>query len=192
MRVIAGTLRGRLLAAPRGMSTRPITDRVKETLFNILGHRFGQPGGLPACDVLDAFAGTGGLGIEALSRGARTCVFVEHDRRALHCLRANIRALGLDACCTVLTDNAWTMRPPQTPEGFGLVVVDPPYRDSADPLRVADLLERLAPRLAPDGLIVLRQETMATFPVQELRAIRCTDERTIGHMRLLFLGLGPA
>jgi len=191
MRVIAGTHRGRLLAAPPGTSTRPITDRVKETLFNILGHRLAQPGDVPACDVLDVFAGTGGLGIEALSRGARTCVFVEHDRRALGCLRANIRTLGLSDCCTVLTDNAWTMRAPTAPASFGLIFIDPPYRDSADPLGVNDLLERLATALAPDGLIVLRQEMAASAPLPQSPMLRCTDERTIGHMRLLFFAPRP-
>ncbi len=195
MRVIAGMFRGRRLDAPEGMMTRPITDRVKETLFNILGHRFTQPGGLPDFAVLDVFAGTGGLGIEALSRGARSCVFVERDRRALRSLHQNIRRLRIDEICTVLSENAWTMRPPAAPEGFGLVFVDPPYRDSEDPLRVVDLLERLAPALSAEGLIVYRQEARSrdvhvarTPPVQELRGLRCLDERRIGSMKLVFLG----
>ncbi len=185
MRVIAGNHRGRPLVAPQGMSTRPITDRAKETLFNILGNRFAQPGQLPACDVLDLFAGTGGLGIEALSRGARSCIFVERDRRALQCLRANLQTLGLAAQSTVLTDNAWTMRPPPSPAGFSLIFVDPPYRDADDPLRLADLLMRLAGVLAPGGLIVLRLETASPPALPELAPLACTDERSIGRMRLL-------
>ena len=187
MRVIAGTHRGRCLTAPPGMNTRPMTDRVKETLFNILGHRFAEPGGLPPFDVLDLFAGTGGLGLEALSRGGRTCVFVEHDRRVLPCLRANIRALGLDAACTLLTDNAWTMRVPTVANDFGLIFVDPPFRDSEDPLRVADLLERFGAVLAPAGLMIFRQESSATFPTQPLRGLCGVDERSIGRTRLRFL-----
>ena len=112
MRVIAGRFRGRTLDAPPGQSTRPITDRAKETLFNVLGHRFALPGCLPGFVVLDVFAGTGSLGLEALSRGAAACTFVEQDRRALRYLRQNIARLGADGACTVLTDNAWTMRPP--------------------------------------------------------------------------------
>jgi 16S rRNA (guanine966-N2)-methyltransferase len=189
MRVIAGRFRGRSLAAPPGRTTRPITDRVKETLFNIVGHRSGTPGRLPDIDVLDVFAGTGGLGLEAVSRGARACTFVERDRRALRALRENLQKLGLTDTCPVLTDNAWTMRPPQCPAGFGLAFADPPYRAAADdPLRVVDLLERLAPALSSEGLFVFRHEKKAPpIPLDELHALRCADERVFGTMRLLFL-----
>ena len=187
MRVIAGRFRGRLLEPPAGMKTRPITDSVKETLFNILGHRFGSVGGLPCFDVLDVFAGTGSLGIEALSRGARSCVFVERDRAALRGLRTNLERIGLQDSSTVLADNAWSLRPPAVPDGFGLVFVDPPYRDSADPLRMIDLLERLRPGVGPEGLLVLRQEKRYPLPVAELRTLVCVDERTCARMRLLFL-----
>lgn len=187
MRVIGGTFRGRALESPRGLATRPITDRVKETLFNILGHRLATPGGLPAVDVLDVFAGTGGLGIEALSRGARSCVFVERDRRALRSLRENLRCLELERIGTLLADNAWTMRPPRVPGGFGLVFVDPPYRDAADPLRVLDLLERLSPSVAAQGLVVFRHESSAALTWHELRSLRPADERAFRRMRLVFL-----
>ncbi len=188
MRVIAGTFRGRSLEAPPGAGTRPITDRVKETLFNILGHRLAVPGQLPDVHVLDLFAGPGSLGIEALSRGARTCTFVERDREALRCLRQNIQHLDLQEVCTLLTDNAWTLRPQQLAAGFGLIFVDPPYRDAQDPRRVLDLLERLAPSLAPGGLIVFRCSTRApALPPGGLGALRPVDERTVGRMRLVFL-----
>lgn len=188
MRVIAGKFRGRLLTPPEGRGTRPITDRVKETLFNILGHRCGTPGYLPDFEVLDVFAGTGGLGIEALSRGARRCTFVERERRALRVLRDNLTALDLGAAAPVLADNAWTMRPPPVPGGYGLMFVDPPYRDSADLLRAADLLERLAPALAADGVLVFRYEAAGTpFPFDALRSLRRVDERRCGHMCLVLL-----
>ncbi len=188
MRVVAGAFRGRMLTAPAGLETRPITDRVKESLFNILGHRYGTPGGLPAFEVLDIFAGTGSLGIEALSRGARACVFVERDRRALGALRANVRQFGLGDHSTILTDNAWTMRPPESEKGFGLVFVDPPYRDATDPPRVIDLLERLAPGVAAAGTVVFRHEaTSPPLPAEELRGLRCVDERVFRQMRLIFL-----
>jgi len=190
VRVIAGRFRGRTLDAPPGQSTRPITDRAKETLFNVLGHRFALPGCLPGFVVLDVFAGTGSLGLEALSRGAAACTFVEQDRRALRYLRQNIARLGADGACTVLTDNAWTMRPPQCAGGFGLVFVDPPYRDATDPLTILDLLERLAPSLAPDGLLVFRHEARAPAPpAGAWRTLRCVDERILGQMRLLLLAL---
>jgi 16S rRNA (guanine966-N2)-methyltransferase len=187
VRVIAGRFRGRSLAGPRGLTTRPITDRVKETLFNILGNRFGTLGGLPDFDVLDVFAGTGGMGIEALSRGARRCTFVERDRRALHSLRDNVWQIGIDGISAILVENAWTMRPPMASREFGLVFVDPPYRDAADVLRVVDLLERLAVSLAPEGLMVFRHEGRLSFPLEQLRGLRCVDQRTIGRMGLVFL-----
>jgi len=161
---------------------------VKETLFNILGHRLAQPGELPGFDVLDVFAGSGSLGIEAVSRGARTCIFVERDQQALRSLRDNLQRLHLGDSCTILTDNAWTMRPPQTADGFGLIFVDPPYQAAANPLRVMELLERLAPSLAPDGLLVFRQSTRSVaVPVEELRGLQLVDERVFRYMRLMLL-----
>ncbi len=188
MRVIAGLFRGRTLEAPPGEVTRPITDRVKETLFNILGHRLALPGELPGLDVLDLFAGSGSLGIEALSRGARSCLFVERDRQALRCLRQNVEDLKIDAVCTILADNAWTMRLPQRNAGFGLIFVDPPYRDTQSPQRTLDLLERLAPALAAEGLIAFRCAAAApALPPAELHAVQPVDERVVGHMRLVLL-----
>jgi len=189
VRVVAGTLRGRPLSAPPGTTTRPITDRVKETLFNILGHRLASPGELPAIDILDVFSGPGSLGIEALSRGARTCTFVERDRRALRSLRQNIGGCYLRGVTSILADNAWTMRPPETPDGFGLIFVDPPYRDGQDPLRIIDLLERLAIVLSDDGLMVYRCDRKSpALPVDEFRLLRCLDERAFGRMRVILLG----
>lgn len=190
MRVIAGLFRGRLLAAPPGDSTRPITDRVKETLFNILGSRLAAPGSLPEVDVLDMFAGTGGLGIEALSRGARSCVFIERERQALRSLRENLAHCKIGAVCTVLAENAWTTRLPETPNGFGLVFVDPPYQDAADTLRVVDLLGRLAPLVATDGLVVFRHEAQLVFPWDEVHGLRRIDTRRIGRMTLVFFERG--
>lgn len=188
MRVVAGTFRGRTLAVPPGRTTRPLTDRVKETLFNILGHRFASPGRLPGVAVLDVFCGSGSLGIEALSRGAARCTFVERHRLALRCLRQNLQQLDLTRVAAILTDNAWTMRPPQAGAGFGLTFVDPPYREAEDPLRVADLLERLAPAVTADGVLVFRHERQSAPPREdELRSLTYVDERVIGRMRLLFL-----
>ncbi len=189
MRVIAGLFRGRKLEAPPGEVTRPITDRVKETLFNILGHRLAIPGQLPGLDVLDLFAGPGSLGIEALSRGARSCVFVERDRQALRCLRQNIAHFEIDAVCTILADNAWTMRLPQRNAGFGLIFVDPPYRDTQNARQVLDLLDRLSPALTPEGVIAFRcAATAAALPAEDLRTLKAVDERVVGHMRLVLLG----
>lgn len=188
MRVIAGRFRGYPLAAPPGRTTRPITDQVKETLFNVLGHRFGTLGELPAVDVLDLFAGAGSLGIECLSRGAASCIFVEKDRTALRTLRANLAKLDVGTHASVRVENAWTARLPLAPSGqFGLVFLDPPYRDVEHTTRVIDLLERVAARLAPDGVAVLRHSARTGFPQRDLRLLECVDVRTIGEMRIELL-----
>ena len=188
MRVIAGRLRGSVLVAPPGRHTRPITDRVKESLFNMLGHRLGMPGVLPDIAVLDLFAGSGALGIECLSRGARSCLFVEHDRRTLRVLHANIDKLRLSDVARVATANAWTMRiAPAAPDGYGLIFVDPPYREVADPQPTFDLLERAAVRLSDEGLLVFRHARSIRFSTEPLRSLCCVDERTFGTMRVLLL-----
>jgi 16S rRNA (guanine966-N2)-methyltransferase len=188
MRVISGTLRGRSLDAPPGRSTRPVTDRFKESLFNLLTHRIFGEGLLPDAPVLDLFAGSGALGIEALSRGAGSCVFVENDRRSLRSLRGNLERLGLMRASRLLVENAWAMRLPRADaDGFGLVFVDPPYRDVEDPQRALDLFERLTPRVAPAGYVVFRCAAQTRFPTDRLRGLRCEDERTFGRMRLLLL-----
>lgn len=196
MRVIAGQFRGRTLESPPGFKTRPLTDRVKETLFNILGSRFGTLAELPALRVLDVFAGTGGLGIEAISRGARSCVFVERDRQTLRTLQQNLDRLRLKPITRVVTENAWTMRVPASlgdaeDDGrFDLVFLDPPYRDVDDPRRMLDLLERLEPRLAAGGLIVFRYEFRSDFPLDRARGLRCDDFREIGKMKLAMFSRG--
>ncbi|MGD8454106.1 MAG: 16S rRNA (guanine(966)-N(2))-methyltransferase RsmD [Phycisphaerae bacterium] len=184
MRVISGRLRGRRLEAPSGSGTRPITDRVKETLFNIVGSRLGQPGALPGVPVLDLFAGSGGLGIEAVSRGAESCLFVERDRRALRTLRENLDRVGLLGTCRIAADNAWTLRIPPAGDGYGLVFLDPPYREAEDVLRVVDLLDRVATSMVIGGLAVFRHEKRTRLPVDSLRLLDCVTEREMGTMRV--------
>lgn len=133
MRVIAGEFRGRSLVAPSGQTTRPILDRVKVALFDWLGSRLALPGSLPPVAVLDIFSGSGSLGIEALSRGAASCVFIETEMSALQCLRSNIESLNLGGRVQVLMDSADLARPvPASDDAFGLVFLDPPYRLSED------------------------------------------------------------
>ncbi|MBN2447844.1 MAG: 16S rRNA (guanine(966)-N(2))-methyltransferase RsmD, partial [Phycisphaerae bacterium] len=191
MRVISGRLRGQRVEAPPGLTTRPITDRVKESLFNILGARYGMPGRLPEIDVLDIFAGSGALGIEALSRGARGCVFVERDRHSLAVLRGNITRLRLGDECRVVAENAWTLRvPPARGDGYGLIFVDPPFRDVEDTLRVVDLLDRLGPRVSADGVVVLRHDVRTRFEPNGLLELHAVDDRRMGRNRLLLLARG--
>ena len=188
MRIIAGRFRGMTLEAPAGATTRPMTDRVKETVFNVLGARLDLPGRLPEGPILDLFAGSGALGIEALSRGATACTFVERDRRALGVLRANVAKLRLGDACHVVAENAWTLRLPPAPgAGYVVVFVDPPFRDVAQTTRVLDLLERVATRLAPDGVAVFRHDLPTPFAPVSLRGLRCVDRREIGRNRVLLL-----
>ena len=133
MRVIAGHWRGRGLVAPKGATTRPTADRTREALFSMLASRLGSFEGLA---VADLFAGSGALGIEALSRGAGSCVFVEQDRDALDALRANLRTLG--AVGDVRATSVLALGP--VPAPLDLVIMDPPYTTGAG----AVALHRLA------------------------------------------------
>lgn len=186
MRVIAGEFRGQRLQAPEGQTTRPITDRVKETIFNIIGHRFGLPGRLPPLNALDLFAGSGSLGIEALSRGARSCLFIERDRRSYRCLTNNLRSINAGNRASARIENAWTTRLPNFDPGYGLVFLDPPYRDANDIPRVTSLLERLTPRLATGAIALFRFQIGTDIPTDAVPGLTCIDDRTIHRMRLLF------
>ncbi len=122
MRIVAGTWRGRKLAAPEGLATRPTAERAREALFSMLASRLGS---FEALSVLDLFAGTGALGLEALSRGAAHATFIEQDRAALGPLRANIAALKADARTTVLPTDATRLG--QSRLKADIAFLDPPY-----------------------------------------------------------------
>ena len=137
MRIIAGAWRGRALAAPPGDATRPTADRVRQALFDRLMHApWAGRAAVEGARVLDAFAGTGALGLEALSRGAAHATFIENGRAALPVLRANIGACRAEARCTVLAADA-LRPPPGTP--CTLLFLDPPYGGGLVPLAVAAL-----------------------------------------------------
>ena len=121
MRVISGEFGGRRLIAPEGLSTRPTTDKVRQAVFNSLG----SMGVLEGATVADLFAGSGALGIEALSRGAESCVFVERDRAALVALRANLKALELESRSQVVGSDVLAFAPGIS--GVDIALVDPPY-----------------------------------------------------------------
>lgn len=134
MRVIAGKLGGRRFDAPPGRDTRPTSDRVREAIFSILA-------GVGGAHVLDLYAGTGALGIEALSRGAERAVFVESGARALAVLKKNLAGLGLEAQSKVLAVRAERAVATLVDGGpFDLVLIDPPYADVADAVKVAAAL----------------------------------------------------
>lgn len=150
MRIIAGAWRGRTLAAPPGEATRPTADRVRQALFDRLMHApWAGRAAVEGVRVLDIFAGTGALGLEALSRGAAHATFIESGRTALGVLRANVAACRAEAQCTVLPADA--CRPPAG-QACGLLFLDPPYgQDLVGPALVA---LRAARWIAPDALIV--------------------------------------
>ncbi|HEY4220467.1 MAG TPA: RsmD family RNA methyltransferase, partial [Myxococcota bacterium] len=128
MRIIAGKNRGRKLEAPDGSTVRPTSDRAREALFDILTHgRFAEGPVYEDALVLDAFAGTGAFGLEALSRGARFAAFMEKDRVARGALAANVAALGETAHAAVLSADA--TKPPRATGACGLVFLDPPYHE---------------------------------------------------------------
>jgi len=149
MRVVAGEFKGRPLMAVPGRATRPTSDRVREALFSVLGER------VEGAWVLDLFAGTGALAIEALSRGARGAVLVEQAAGAAAVIRANLGALGLEGVATVRRTRAETyLRGPALRDGpFDLVFLDPPYALGVGV--VAGVLGRLADRVLRDGAVVV-------------------------------------
>jgi 16S rRNA (guanine(966)-N(2))-methyltransferase RsmD len=158
MRVIAGRFKGRRLEAPRGEGIRPTSDKLRETLFNILAPY------VEGARVLDGFAGTGAVGLEALSRGARHVTFVERDRRAAALIAANLARCGVEEGYTIeCGDVASVLRRAPAGTAFDLVLLDPPYE--ADPDLVTGALAASVDRLAPDGLLVLERATRRAPPI---------------------------
>ena len=135
MRIIAGEWRGRKLAAPKGEATRPTANRARETLFAMLTSRLGDFEGL---QVADLFAGSGALGLEALSRGAASCLFVEQDRAAVDVIRANIASLGAGAKTRVEAGSVMQLRAATKP--LDLIIADPPYQSGAGEVALDRLL----------------------------------------------------
>lgn len=166
MRVIAGALGGRRLVAPAGRDTRPTSDRVREALFSILGP-------LDGARVLDLFAGSGALGIEALSRGAASAVFVERAPAALKALRANLETLGLTVPVAARDVRAFLRDARAAGDTYDLAFLDPPYRDAAG---LGPALE-LAPLLASGGRAVSESDRRAPLTLPGLEVV---DERRYG------------
>ena len=162
MRIIAGTHRGARIAAPKGLATRPTGDRVREAAFNLIGP-------VDGASVLDLFAGSGAMGLEALSRGASSVTFVESDRVACRTISENLEKLKLTGARVVCADAVWTLR--QDPRSYDLVLVDAPY-ESWDELE-PKLGEHLPRVLAPDGVLVVetgaRTEPSLPLPLRTSR-----------------------
>ncbi|MDP3677196.1 MAG: 16S rRNA (guanine(966)-N(2))-methyltransferase RsmD [Novosphingobium sp.] len=179
MRIIAGEWRGRKLDAPAGDATRPTADRTRETLFSMLVSRLGAFEGL---SVADLFAGSGALGLEALSRGAAHCLFVEQDAAAIRCLRANIAALRAQDRCEVRAASVLTLGPAKVP--LDLVLLDPPYASGAG-IVALDKLARLG-WVGPASWISL--ETGHVEAVK-IKGFAIDAERKVGKAKLTLLRL---
>lgn len=160
MRVIAGKARRTQLKTLEGMETRPTTDRIKETLFNMISH------GLCDCSFLDLFAGSGGIGIEALSRGAKEAVFVEKNPKAAECIRENLKRTKLETDGSVLvTDVISALRRLEGQKTFEYVFMDPPYNQ----LLEKEVLEYLAGSdlLSEDALLIVEASLETDFSYLE-------------------------
>ncbi|MFM5884742.1 MAG: 16S rRNA (guanine(966)-N(2))-methyltransferase RsmD [Novosphingobium sp.] len=182
MRIIAGEWRGRKMQVPAGEVTRPTADRTRETLFSMLVSRIGTFEGLA---VADLFAGSGALGLEALSRGAGSCLFAEQDPAAIRALRANIAALRAAERCDVRAASVLALGPAKAP--LDLILIDPPYGSGAGGVAL-DKLVRLG-WIGPATWVSL--ETGAKeLPV--LKSLEAVAERIVGKARITLLRLPDA
>jgi 16S rRNA (guanine966-N2)-methyltransferase len=159
MRVVGGRLRGRMLAAPKTQHIRPTADRLREALFNILIHAYGDPVG--QARVLDLFAGTGALGIEALSRGATFALFVDDGAEARALLRENVASLGLGGTSRVFRRDATRLGPAHPVAPFSLAFLDPPY--GQDLATSALTSARAGGWLVPEAIVVVEEAAKSAF-----------------------------
>jgi 16S rRNA (guanine966-N2)-methyltransferase len=159
MRVVGGNLRGRSIAAPKSQAIRPTADRLRESLFNILMHAYGDP--ISDARVLDLFAGTGALGIEAMSRGAAFTLFVDDGAEARALLRENVAAFGLGGTSKVYRRDATKLGPAYPVEPFSLAFLDPPYGQKLAEAALASA--RIGAWLMPDALVVVEEAVKSAF-----------------------------
>lgn len=180
MRVVGGRLRGRALKSPVSQSTRPTTDRLREALFNVLAHAYGDAA--DGARVLDLFAGTGALGIEAVSRGASFALFVEEAVEARALIRENVEALGLTGSTRIFRRDATRLGPCPSGEAYSLVFCDPPYGKGL--AEAALLSAREGGWLAPEALVVV-EEKAGAFTAPE--GFTVLEQRRYDETELTFL-----
>ena len=159
MRIVGGRLGGRTLAAPKSQNVRPTGDRLRESLFNILAHRYDDP--ITGARVLDLLAGTGALGLEAMSRGSAFALLIDDGAEARALIRQNVEALGLGGVTRIFRRDATKLGAVHPNEPFGLVFLDPPYRKGLAEKSLASL--RDGGWLAPDALVIVEEAADAGF-----------------------------
>jgi len=186
MRIVGGEFSGRPLATPSSRAIRPSSDRLRQALFDILVH--GESDRIAGARVLDLFAGTGALGLEALSRGAATVVFVEDGVEARGLIRRNVEALGLTGRARIFRRDATRLGSAGTIPPFHLVFADPPYRKGLGEAALASALA--GGWLAPHALAVLEEDAKVAVAVPD--GFTIVDRRRIGDSQLVFLMVGNA
>ena len=187
MRIVAGKFRGTRIEAPKGLATRPTSDRVRQALFNVLEH--GAPGvDFDGARVLDLFAGSGALGLEACSRGARFCLFVEESAEARAAIRRNVEALHLTGTTKIWRRNATKLGEAETMQPFDLMFLDPPYSKG---LGLKALQSAAQGGWIKDGAIAVLEERADAeiVPPPNFEAI---DTRAYGDTKLIVMRALPA
>ena len=180
MRIIAGEFRGRKLLPPDTDATRPITDRVKQSLFDIIAPS------IPGAVIYDCFSGTGSMGLECLSRGAKQSVFFELDKNALKRLRENIQTLKVENHSTIISTDIFKYFNTQIsiPKA-DFIFLDPPYRFLREKSADMQLLAKnMAAQLTDDGVVIFRHDATDNLPLEALKEI---DRREYGSMTIVFL-----
>ena len=185
MRVVGGRLRGRALAGPKSQAIRPTADRLRESLFNILVHAYGDP--VTGARVLDLFAGTGALGIEAASRGAAFTLFVDDSAEARALIRENVTALGLGGVSRIFRRDATKLGPAHPLEPFSLAFLDPPYGQGLAAAALASA--RAGGWLTAEALIVVEEATTSAFAAPD--GFMELARRAYDATELIFLRLAP-
>jgi 16S rRNA (guanine966-N2)-methyltransferase len=181
MRIIGGKFRGQVLTAPKGRETRPTSEKVREAIFNILEHGL-APVPIEGARVLDLFAGTGAFGLEALSRGARFCLFVDERAEARALIRRNADALGVTGLSKIWRRDATRLGRNAPSQAFGFVFIDPPYERGLGERALLSLMQ--GGWLGPLTTIVLEESAKAevSFPSE----LELADERDYGDTKVLF------
>ena len=185
MRVVGGRLRGRAINTPKSAAIRPTADRLRESLFNILVHAYDDP--VTGARVLDLFAGTGALGLEALSRGAAFTLFVDDGAEARALIRSNVEALGLGGTTRIFRRDAARLGPAHPVQPFSLVFADPPYGKGLAEQALASAHE--GGWLTPDAVVVVEEAANA---LQPLAGFEQVERRAYDDTEFTFLKLRTA